>query len=121
MDPEGLVLAVTAQEAPGNSPNSSRLVIEISLLSPPEPMRAASWAQLVRDVRPGVDGVIVRTRHRQGVFLPSVWDQLPDPVDFVDQLYRKADLAPRSWPRGMQALRFTAAKYSRRAGAAHHA
>ena len=91
----------------------SRLTIEISLLSPLSPIPVRSWQALVDELRPSHDGVVIRAQRRQGVFLPSVWDKLPDPAEFLDQLYLKAGLRPRSWPRDTEALRFTASHYER--------
>lgn len=89
------------------------LTLEVSLLSAPTAIVAHSWAHLVSQVRPDVDGLILRAGRRQGVFLPAVWDQLPEPTDFVDQLYRKAGFTPRSWPPAMRAERFSATKHAR--------
>lgn len=64
--------------------------IEISLLSVPESLPDAST--LLDDLRPGVDGLTVRHSQGSGTFLPQVWTQLPEPVEFVCQLLRKARL-----------------------------
>ncbi len=61
--------------------------IEVSL---PESLPDAS--PLFEVLRPGVDGLTVRHAQGSGTFLPQVWSQLPDPVDFVAQLLRKARL-----------------------------
>lgn len=64
--------------------------IEVSLLSVPESLPDAS--SLLDDLRPGIDGLTVRHFSGSATFLPQVWDQLPDPVEFVAQLLRKARL-----------------------------
>ena len=92
------------------------LTIEVSLLSPLEPIDAASRRELLDQLRAGVDGLVIDTGHRQGVFLPAVWEKLPDPDVFFDHLLRKAGLTPGSWPAGLRASRFTAEKLTRRAG-----
>lgn len=48
-------------------------------------------------LRPGIDGVLLSWRGRRGVFLPKVWDKLPDARDFLDQLKRKAGLPADFW------------------------
>lgn len=84
------------------------LGIEVSLLSPLEPMAATSRAELRAEVRPGVDGVLIEAGERSGLFLPTVWEQLPDPDEFLDRLWHKAGLVPPTWHPGMAASRFTA-------------
>jgi len=71
--------------------------IEISVLSPTEPLAAASEADLLAALRPGVDGLLLEDGPRRATFLPSVWEQLPDRRDFLTQLRRKAGLAPDHW------------------------
>jgi AmmeMemoRadiSam system protein A len=94
-----------------------RLVIEISLLSPLQPLEARSREELLAALRPHTDGLVLEAGSRRGLFLPVVWEQLPDPEDFVDHLLLKAGLPGRSWPSAISAWRFTATRYSRRAGA----
>ena len=92
------------------------LVIEVSVLSPVSPMPAASRGELVGALRPGVDGLVIAAGAQRGVFLPAVWEQLPEAGAFVDHLQLKAGLSPRWWRAGTRAWRFTATKHARRAG-----
>ncbi len=92
------------------------LTIEVSVLSPLAPMPATPREELMERVRPGVDGLVIAAGNRQGVFLPAVWDKLPDAADFLDRLQLKAGLPLGTWPEGMRAWRFTADKFARRAG-----
>ncbi len=85
-----------------------RLDISLSILSPPEPMRVVDEADLLRQLRPGVDGLILEAGDRRATFLPSVWDALPDRAEFVRQLKKKAGFPPRGWPAGMACSRYTA-------------
>lgn len=94
------------------------LIIEISLLSPLTPIAAESYQDLLEQLEQGRDGVVVRAGRSQGLFLPSVWEQLPDGHEFLHHLFRKAGLAPGTWPDGVEARRFVAMKYRRRLGAA---
>lgn len=79
--------AVTAAELPG-------IRIEVSVLSAPETLDVDSEANAIAALRPHVDGAILSGPRRQGTFLPQVWDQLPDPTDFIRHLKAKAGLAP---------------------------
>ncbi|MBR0460093.1 MAG: AmmeMemoRadiSam system protein B [Victivallales bacterium] len=68
------------------------LELEISVLSP---MRKVASAD---EIQPGVHGVLVRRGGRSGLFLPQVWEQLPDKVQFLSCLCEeKAGLPPLSW------------------------
>lgn len=93
-----------------------RLDVEISVLSPLAPLPAATRAELLAALRPGTDGLFLAAGRRQGVFLPVVWDHLPDPEAFLAQLEAKAGLRPARWPAGLAAWRFTADTYRRPAG-----
>jgi len=92
------------------------LTIEISILSALTPVAAGSHEQLIGRLRPAIDGLMIRSGRRQGLFLPSVWEQLPEPRTFVDQLLRKAGLPPGSWSVEMEVFRFDARKYRRHVG-----
>ncbi len=73
------------------------LALDISVLAPSVPLPAASEADLVAALRPGIDGLIVREGERRATYLPAVWAQFADPREFVTQLKRKAGLAPGHW------------------------
>ena len=79
------------------------LEVSVSLLSPLEPIRAGSEAELLASLRPGVDGLVLREGRRTATFLPAVWESLPDPREFLHALERKAGLAAGHWS---PALRF---------------
>jgi AmmeMemoRadiSam system protein A len=89
------------------------LEIEVSVLSPLGAMSAGSLTELVDGLRPGTDGLLIGAGARQAVFLPSVWDQLPEPAEFVGHLFRKAGLSPTEWPDDLRAHRFAAQKIHR--------
>jgi hypothetical protein len=93
-------------------PELAGLRISISVLSVAEPMQFGSEAELVGMLRPGVDGLILRDGYRSGTFLPSVWDKLPQPVDFVRQLKRKAGLPPDHWSTALTVERYTTESFS---------
>ncbi|MFZ1385456.1 MAG: AmmeMemoRadiSam system protein A, partial [Propionicimonas sp.] len=74
-----------------------RTRIEVSLLSASEPLEAGSEAELVARLRPGVDGLILAWDGHRGTFLPQVWEQLPDPQQFLNRLKQKAGLPVSFW------------------------
>lgn len=95
---------VTAAELGG-------LRVEVSVLSPAEPIVFNSEEDLRAQLRPGVDGLILTSGARRGTFLPQVWEQLPEPEQFLDQLKVKAGLSPGWWDRRAQVSRYTVASW----------
>ena len=82
------------------------IVMHISVLSPQVPMIFASEADLVSQLRPGLDGVVLQDQGKRGVFLPVVWEQLPEPQEFFTHLKRKAGLPDDHWSDSVQAWRY---------------
>ncbi len=81
--------------------------IEISVLSPPQPIHFDSEADLIRQLRPGIDGLILEERGHRGTFLPSVWESLPHPQQFLQHLKLKAGLPPNYWSDTVRVERYT--------------
>ena len=84
-----------------------KLEIFISVLSPPEPLRFDSEEDLLAQLRPGVDGLILRFRDYRATFLPAVWESLPDPYLFLAQLKHKAGLPLDFWSPELRVERCT--------------
>lgn len=89
-----------------------RTSIEVSVLSPLTPVPATSRASLAAQLRPHADGLVLGDGHRRAVFLPAVWETLPDPDEFVDRLLRKGGFGP-GWSPSLRAERFTAEVHAR--------
>jgi len=87
------------------------VTIEVSLLSPTEPIEVESEEDLLAALRPGVDGVVLESGFHRGTFLPQVWEQLPQAEDFVKHLKRKADLDADFWSPDMRVSRYTVTKW----------
>ena len=96
--------------APVKPTEVDALDIHISVLSPKHPFPVTSNADMVAKLTPGVDGLIIRDQGHGALFLPAVWDQLPDPAQFVAHLKHKAGLNPDHWSDTFQAWRFIAAE-----------
>jgi len=90
----------------------AELAIEVSLLEPALPIAARSEADAHAALRPGVDGVILRWRGAHATFLPQVWEQLPDPRDFLAALKRKAGLAAHFWADDVELSRYRVRKFT---------
>lgn len=82
------------------------LQIEVSVLGPAEPIACTDEADLITQLRPGLDGLILADGGRRSTFLPSVWEQLPNPLDFVHQLQAKAGLPAGHWSPRTRAWRY---------------
>lgn len=78
-----------------------QMLVEVSVLGPAEPVAVVSYAQLPAALRPGVDGVIVRSPGHCATFLPAVWSQVRGAEQFCSLLWRKAGLEPGAWPPGL--------------------
>lgn len=94
---------LTASELPTTT-------IEVSVLSTPEALDVSSRAEAIAALRPGIDGAILAAGGSRGTFLPQVWEKIPDPEEFLDQLIRKARLSGR-WPAGAQLSRYSVATF----------
>jgi AmmeMemoRadiSam system protein A len=82
--------------------------IELSLLSPMEPIPAHSEEAVLAALRPGVDGLLLTAGGRSAVFIPSVWEQLPTQKEFLDHLRAKGRFPRDRWLPETRAERFTA-------------
>lgn len=93
--------ALSADEEP-------RLDIHISILTPAEAMSFSSEAELIAQLQPGVDGLILEDGYNKGTFLPSVWDSLPDATQFLQHLKQKAGLPSNHWSDSLKVSRYRA-------------
>ncbi|MEE8581522.1 MAG: AmmeMemoRadiSam system protein A [Myxococcota bacterium] len=93
--------------APLGRPEFEGLELHISVLSPLEPLPVASEEELLAKLRPGIDGLLIREGGRDGTFLPSVWDSLPDASEFVRSLKEKAGLPRDYWSDRIETQRYT--------------
>lgn len=83
------------------------LSINISLLSEPEKMSFKNESDLLEQIKPFEDGIIIKDGGYQAVYLPSVWDQLPDKNLFLKSLKIKAGMTPEHFSKTFEAFRFT--------------
>jgi len=83
------------------------LELHISILSLAQTMHFESENDLIAQLRPGIDGLILHDGYRRGTFLPSVWEQLPDPKQFLQHLKQKAGLPAQYWSDTLKVERYT--------------
>ena len=74
--------------------------IEVSRLTTPIKLDYADPMDLMHKLHPGVDGVILKDGPHRATFLPQVWEKIPDPASFLDQLCYKMGAMPDVWRKG---------------------
>ncbi len=75
-----------------------RVVFEVSVLTPPQPVETTSPKDYVKKIKVGQDGLIIERGYHKGLLLPQVpiewgWDE----EEFLCQCCMKAGLTPDSW------------------------
>ena len=86
--------------------------IQISVLNPSEEMHFSSEQALLAQLRPNVDGLILSEGNLCGTFLPSVWESLKTPQDFLQHLKLKAGLPANYWSDTIKIKRYTTSSFS---------
>lgn len=82
---------------PVNPQELQELEIEVSTLTEPAPLSYVDSEDLIRKLRIGVDGVILKEGFRRATFLPQVWEKLPDPELFLSRLCQKMGVEADAW------------------------
>ncbi len=80
--------------------------ISISVLTAPELMVFTSEQDLLSQLQPGVDGMILTEGGNRGTFLPSVWENYPEPASFLSHLKMKAGLPADYWSGTLKVERY---------------
>jgi hypothetical protein len=85
--------------------------VEVSLLTPAVALSFRDEADFMAQLRPGVDGIVFQYGRHRSTFLPQVWESLPDSVQFMQQLKRKAGLPPNFWHETVTISRYEVSKW----------
>lgn len=85
--------------------------VEVSLLSAPAPLSFLSEADALAQLQPEMDGLIFSAGGHRATFLPQVWEQLPDPAEFMARLKQKAGLPASYWGPDVRLQRYTVQKW----------
>ncbi|MGO0306016.1 AmmeMemoRadiSam system protein A [Endozoicomonas acroporae] len=88
--------------------------IEVSVLTPKERMDIADEKDLLQQLNPGIDGLLIRNPQYSATFLPQVWQQLPNARQFLAHLKSKAGMTPGLWPDDMECFRYQCVKFKER-------
>lgn len=91
---------------PLTSAELPHIEIEISVLTKPEQLSFDSEADLKQQVVPGRDGLIISDGYHRGLFLPAVWEKLPDIDTFLSHLKQKAGLPQQYWSDSISCQKF---------------
>lgn len=86
--------------------------VEVSLLSPSEPVVVVDEEDLVARLCPGIDGLIIAYGRRRATFLPQVWESLGEPRQFLAALKRKAGLPADFWSAELKIARYGVIKWA---------
>lgn len=95
---------------PVNDEEARHLLIELSILSPPQPIRPDA-------IQVGRHGLLISWHGRRGLLLPQVpverkWDR----TTFLEQTCQKAGLPPDAWQKGASIEGFTAEVFGDKSG-----
>ncbi len=75
----------------------NRIKLEVSRLTAPKLLEYSSSEDLLKKLRPHVDGVILKDSFRRATFLPQVWEKIPDPAEFLSHLCQKMGVRANLW------------------------
>lgn len=78
----------------------------VAILGPRVPLSFTDEADARARLRPRIDGVILSWHGYRGLFLPKVWESLPEPSAFLANLKRKAGLSSDFWRHDVVLERF---------------
>jgi AmmeMemoRadiSam system protein A len=93
-----------------------QLSLHLSLLTPPEQLDVTTEERLLAQLRPAIDGLILEGDTGRATFLPAVWEQLPEPTQFVRQLKLKAGWPAGYWSPRVRAYRYTTESFGEESG-----
>ena len=88
------------------------LDVEVSLLTPLERVPADSAEEAAAKLRRGIDGVVFAVGARRATYLPQVWEDVPDPLDFLRKLRAKAGLPADYWSEHVTLYRYQVRKWN---------
>ena len=97
--------------APLSADELEKIRVEVSLLSKPVALQFSDESDALRQLRPGIDGIILVAGDQRSTFLPQVWEQLPEPQQFLAHLKQKAGLPASWWSDSVQLYRYEVQKW----------
>lgn len=89
------------------------LQLELVVLSPLETITVSTFDEIAQFIQQGRDGVCVSCLDCSATFLPSMWQKFTDPSEFLQQLWLRAGLDPKSWQAETQVAKFSTQCFTR--------
>lgn len=86
--------------------------IEVSVLSDMEPFVVRDREDLLQQLQPGVDGLLMEDGRYRAIFLPQVWEKLGSAQEFLEHLLSKAGLPGDYWSATICYSRFHITSFS---------
>lgn len=90
--------------------------LEVTLLSPLQPLTFSTESEALAQLEPGIDGVLLQWHGYRATYLPQVWEALSEPGTFLASLKQKAGLAADFWHPEVEILRYSARHWSESKG-----
>lgn len=75
----------------------AQISLSISVLDKPRPLAPLAPDGLLAKLGETKPGIILEYERRRSTFLPEVWEELPEPAQFLAQLCRKQGSPPECW------------------------
>ena len=82
----------------------ANIKVSVSILSSIEKIDFKDERDLLSKIYP--HGIILSERDRRAVYLPVVWEQLPDKTVFLNSLKEKAGFPPNYFSKTLEAYKF---------------
>ncbi len=98
--------------APLGAAEVAAVKLEVAVLSPLEPVDVTDEADLIDQLQPGVDGLVILAGGRRATFLPKVWESLPEPHQFLAALKVKCGLLDDDWSEHFEFKRYRTTSYA---------
>jgi uncharacterized protein len=86
--------------------------IEVSVLSEMEPFGVRDREDLLQQLQPGVDGLLMEDVRYRSIFLPQVWEKVGSAQEFLEHLLSKAGLPGDYWSGTIRFSRFYITSFS---------
>ena len=93
--------------SPLESKELENLSIHISVLNTPTAMIFDSEEDLIEQLQPGKDGIILEENTSRATFLPSVWESINSKKEFLQHLKQKAGLPIDYWSNSLKVKRYS--------------
>ena len=71
--------------------------LEISVLHSYQLLKCSSEFEMLGKLQPNKHGVIIQKANQRATFLPQVWEQIPNKINFLSQLCKKGGFSQDAW------------------------